>query len=151
MVEGRHAERDINEITAEVVRAAVRVHRATGPGLFETVYQACMVYELLESGLAVHAQKPLPVRYRDVRLDCGFRIDLLVENRLIVELKAVEKLAPVHIAQMITYLKLSRCTLGLILNFNVALMKEGIRRVVLGHEERRPLSAGGTQRSAADR
>jgi GxxExxY protein len=138
MSEQGHPERHINEITAEVVRAAVRVHRGTGPGLLESVYQACMIYELLESELAVHAQKPLPVNYRDVRLDCGYRVDLFVANRLIVEIKSIEKLGPVHIAQMITYLKLSGCTVGLILNFNVPLMKQGIRRVVLGHEELSP-------------
>ena len=99
-------------------------------GLLESTYETCLAYELTNLGLAVERQKELPVKYRDVRLDCGYRIDLLVEDKVIVELKAVERLEPIHIAQVLSYLKLSGCKVGLLINFNVKVLKNGIRRLI---------------------
>ena len=119
-----------NEIGEIIVDRALKVHKALGPGLLESTYEACLKYELIQSGLLVEQQKSLPVIYNDVKLDCGYRIDLLVENKVIIEIKSVEALNNVHMAQIITYLKLSGCKLGFLINFNVALIKDGIRRVV---------------------
>jgi GxxExxY protein len=119
-----------------VIGAAIAVHRALGPGLLESTYEACLVYELVELGVAVERQKALPVQYRGVLIDCGYRIDLLVGNEVIVELKSVERILPVHEAQILTYLRLSGFAVGLLLNFNVPLMKDGIRRFV---HEAKPL------------
>ncbi|MBU0716990.1 MAG: GxxExxY protein [Planctomycetes bacterium] len=120
----------LNEITEEVIGAAIAVHRLLGPGLLESAYEACLAYELADRGLAVEEQKSLPVIYRSVRVDCGYRIDLLVEGLVVVELKAVERLCPIHEAQLLSYLKLSGCRVGLLINFNVKLLKQGIRRMV---------------------
>ena len=114
---------------AAVVDAALRVHKALGPGLLESVYEACLAHELAKRGISFRTQVTLPVRYDGVQLDAGFRVDLLVEDRVIVELKAVETLLPIHEAQLITYLKLSGLRLGLLLNFNVRLLREGMRRI----------------------
>ena len=119
-----------SDITEAVIGAAIAVHRALGPGLLESTYEACLVYELTELGVALERQKALPVQYRSVWIDCGYRIDLLVGNEVIVELKAVERILPVHEAQILTYLRLSGHAVGLLLNFNVPLMKDGIRRFV---------------------
>lgn len=118
------------DITEVVIGAAIAVHRALGPGLLESAYEACLVYELMERGVQIERQKALPVTYRGIRIDCGYRIDLLVENRVIVELKAVEKVIPIHEAQLLTYLRLSGMQVGLLLNFNVSLMKDGVKRYV---------------------
>ena len=123
-------ERPSQDRSDAVIGAAIAVHRALGPGLLESTYEACLVYELVERGIAVERQKPLPVTYRGVRIDCGYRIDLLVADSVIVELKAVERLLPVHEAQLLTYLRLSGHHIGLLLNFNVPLMKDGIKRMV---------------------
>jgi GxxExxY protein len=120
----------LNQISEIIIGAAIRVHRALGPGLLESVYLACLVYELAAEGLKIETQRALPVVYRGVRLECGFRADVVVEGSVIVEVKSIERLAPVHEAQMITYLRLSGCPLGLVLNFNTKLMKDGINRVV---------------------
>ena len=122
-------------VTDIVIGAAIAVHRELGPGLLESTYEACLVYEFTERGVAVERQKSLPVDYRGVRIDCGYRIDLLVGNEVVVELKAVEGVMPIHEAQLLTYLRLSGLHVGLLLNFNVLLMKDGIRRMV--HEARR--------------
>ena len=119
-----------NEITEEIIVSAIAVHRALGPGLLESAYEACLAYELTERGLAIERQKGLPVIYRGVNVDCGYRIDLLVEGLVVVELKAVDKLGPIHEAQLLSYLKLSGCQVGLLLNFNVKMLKQGIRRMV---------------------
>ncbi|MBI4083446.1 MAG: GxxExxY protein [Candidatus Lambdaproteobacteria bacterium] len=119
-----------NDITEQIIGAAIDVHRELGPGLLESTYEACLQFELVERGLQVERQKGLPVVYRDVRIDCGYRIDLLVERRVIVELKAVAQLEPIHEAQLLSYLKLSGCHVGLLINFNVKLLKNGIRRLV---------------------
>jgi len=122
--------KDINNITDKIISAAIAVHRELGPGLLESAYEACLVYELVQRGLSMEQQKTLPVIYRDVRVDCGYRIDLFVENQVIVELKAVEKLEPIHRAQLLSYLKLSGCKVGLLINFNVKILKDGIHRIV---------------------
>ncbi|MEA3280382.1 MAG: GxxExxY protein [Thermodesulfobacteriota bacterium] len=120
----------INAITEEIIGAAIAVHRELGPGLLESSYETCLVYEIAKSRFAVERQKELPVIYRNVKLDCGYRIDLLVENKVIVEIKAVDKLAPIHTAQLLSYLKLSGCKIGLLINFNVKVLKDGIRRLI---------------------
>ena len=113
-----------------VFDAGLKVHRALGNGLLERAYQECLRYELNKNGLFVETQKVLPLTYEEIYLDAGFRIDIMVERKLILEIKTVEKLAPIHFAQLLTYLKLSNCKLGLLMNFNTALFKDGIRRVV---------------------
>lgn len=122
---------ETNEISRVVVDAAFKVHSVLGPGLLESVYETCLTYELKKRGLTVRRQVPVPIEYDDIRFDEGLRLDLLVEGDVIVELKAVEKLLPIHEAQILTYLKLSKCRLGLLINFNVPLIKNGIRRLVL--------------------
>lgn len=121
---------DDNEITEKVIGAAIKVHRALGPGLLESAYQACLYYELVKLGLKVEKEKPLPLIYEEIKLDCGYRIDLLVEGRIIIELKSVESLTDIHLAQIISYLKLADCQLGLLINFNVTQLTKGIKRVV---------------------
>ncbi len=120
----------LNRITESIIGAAIDIHRALGPGLLESAYEACLAFEIVERGLKVEQQKPLPVVYREVRLDCGYRLDLLVEGVVIVEVKAVDHLMPVHQAQLLSYLKLSGCHVGLLINFNVKILKDGLRRVV---------------------
>lgn len=124
-----------NAIAQGIVEAAFRVHRWFGPGLLESAYEACLAHELHESGFAIERQVPLPLEYRGVRLDVGYKLDLWVERKVIIEVKAVDELHPVHLAQVITYLKLTGNRLGLIINFNSALLKDGIKRVVNGLEE----------------
>ncbi len=119
-----------NEIAKIIVDCALKVHKTLGPGLLESTYEACLAYEIRKAGLTVEAQKSLPVIYNEVKLECGYRIDLLVENKVIVENKSVEALNDVHLAQILTYLKLSQNKLGFLINFNVKLLKDGIRRVV---------------------
>jgi GxxExxY protein len=119
-----------NEISNIVIGCALRVHSALGPGLLESSYAACLHYELMQSGLFVEAQKPLPLVYHTVKLECGYRIDLMVERKLIIEVKSVEALNDIHLAQVLTYLKLADCRLGLLINFNVLRLKDGIKRVV---------------------
>jgi GxxExxY protein len=123
-------DRSINEITESVIGAAIAVHRELGPGLLESAYDACLAYELSEKGLKVERQKNLPLIYRGVQLDCGYRLDFLVEGRVVVEVKAVDKLEPIHEAQIISYLKLSGCKAGLLINFKAKILKHGIRRFV---------------------
>ncbi len=119
-----------NEISKIVVESALKVHKTLGPGLLESSYEECLFYELKKGDLKVEKQKPLPLIYEDVKLEIGYRIDLLIENKVIVEIKSVDALNDVHLAQILTYLKLSDCKLGLLINFNVALIKHGIKRVV---------------------
>ena len=120
----------LNDITEAVIGAAIVVHKELGPGLLESAYEACLAYELAEKGLKIERQKGLPLRYRGVLLDCGYRLDLLVESQVVVEVKAVEKIELIHEAQLLSYLKLSKCQLGLLINFNVEVLKNGIRRLV---------------------
>jgi len=119
-----------NEIGKIVVDCALKVHKELGPGLLESTYEACLLFELKNKGLKVVQQKALPVIYQDVKLECGYRIDLIIEDKVIIEIKTVETLNEVHMAQIITYLRLSGCKLGFLINFNVALIKKGIKRVV---------------------
>ncbi|WP_372775136.1 GxxExxY protein [Mangrovibacterium sp.] len=120
---------EINKITEQILKCAYSVHTALGPGLLESAYEECLFYELLQSGLLVQKQKALPLVYKEIKLDAGYRVDLLVENRVVVEIKSVESLTEVHVAQVLTYLKLSGCKIGLLLNFNVASLKHGIKRL----------------------
>jgi GxxExxY protein len=122
----------LNTITENIIGAGIKVHRALGPGLLESAYEACLAFELAKRGLRVVAQKPLPLVYEEVKLECGYRIDLLVEDSVIVEIKSVDAVAPIHEAQIMSYLKLSGCKVGLLINFNVTVLKDGIRRFVNG-------------------
>jgi GxxExxY protein len=121
-----------NEISKIVFECALKVHRNLGPGLLESAYEECLFYELKKANLFVEKQKGMPLIYEDVKLDIGYRIDIIVENKFIVEIKSVEDLNDVHLAQIITYLKLSNCKLGLLINFNVNLLKNGVKRVING-------------------
>lgn len=118
-----------NELSKIVVDCAFKVHNSLGPGLLESSYEECLFYELNKTGLKIEKQKSLPLIYEEVKLEIGYRIDLMIENKLIVEIKSVESLNEVHIAQLLTYLKLTNCKLGLLINFNVALIKNGIKRI----------------------
>lgn len=118
-----------NELTERVIGACIEIHRALGPGLLESAYEECLCYELSQAGIKFERQKALPVYYKEVNLECGYRLDLVVEQKLIVELKAVDQIAPIHEAQLLTYLKLSGLTLGLLINFNVPVLKSGIKRI----------------------
>ena len=122
--------KDINAISAEIVDAAMKVHSALGPGLLESAYLACLAHELRSRGLAVRLQAPLPILYEAVRIHVGYRIDMLVENVVIVELKVVRKLHPIHEAQLLSYLKLAERKLGLLINFHVVHLRDGIKRMV---------------------
>ncbi len=122
-----------NEISKIVFDCALKVHRTLGPGLLESAYEECLYYELLKTGLKVEKQKPLPLVYEEVKLEIGYRLDLIIENKFVVEIKSVESLTDVHMAQILTYLKLSDCKLGMLINFNVTLIKNGIKRVINGY------------------
>lgn len=119
-----------NELSKIVFDCALKVHQSLGPGLLESAYEQCLFYELKKQGLNVEKQKPLPLIYEEVKLDIGYRIDIIVNNKLIIEIKSVEALNDVHFAQLLTYLKLTNCKLGLLINFNVTLIKNGVKRVV---------------------
>jgi GxxExxY protein len=131
----------IDELTYDLNGAAIEVHRALGPGLLESAYEAAFCYELTSRKIPFVRQKDVPVVYKGIKIDCGYRIDVLADDRVIVELKAVEKLLPVHEAQLLTYLKLSHLSLGLLINFNVPVLKDGIRRLVNNLEDSSALSA----------
>lgn len=122
---------EINQITHEILDSAYKIHSKLGPGLLESAYQACLVYELRNKGLKVEVEKPLPLIYEEVKLECGYRIDLLVENQVVVELKTIEAFTDVHIAQVLTYLKLSDNQVGLLINFYTKSLKDGIKRLIL--------------------
>ena len=119
-----------NEITELIIGCAIKVHRSLGPGLLESAYEECLFYELSRTGIKIEKQRPLPLIYEEVKLDCGYRLDILVEGKVVVEIKAVESIADIHLAQVLTYLKLSKSKVGLLLNFNVLKMTDGIKRVV---------------------
>jgi len=121
----------LNRLSGRVVNAAYMVHKTLGPALLESVYEVCLTHELTKSGIIAERQVPLPVVYDELKLEAGFRVDVFVERQLVVELKAVEGLLPIHRAPVLTYLKLSGRRLGLLINFNVPILKEGIRRVIL--------------------
>ncbi len=119
-----------NEISKIIFDTALKVHKALGPGLLESAYEECLFYELSKADLFVEKQKPLPLIYEEVKLEIGYRVDIIVEKKVIIEVKSVDALNDVHLAQILTYLKLSGCKLGMLINFNVALIKNGIKRVV---------------------
>ena len=119
-----------NELSSVVIGRALNVHSALGPGLLESTYEACLCYELAKTGLKVEKQKPLPLVYQEIKLECGYRVDIIVEHKLILEIKSVEAINDIHLAQLLSYLRLSNCKLGLLLNFNVLHMKDSIKRVV---------------------
>jgi len=121
---------DINKLSSEIIGTAIEVHKSLGPGLLESAYEECLTYELGLRCISVKRQVPIPVVYKGKKLDCGYRLDVIVENAIILELKSCEKIEPIHKTQLLTYLRLSGFNLGLLLNFNVAVMKDGIVRVV---------------------
>jgi len=121
---------DINKLSSKIIGAAIEVHKTLGPGLLESIYEECLCHELSLIDLGFERQKPLPVMYKNKKLDCGYRLDIVVEDEIILELKSCDKIEPIHKAQLLTYLKLSGLHLGLILNFNVSLMRDGIVRIV---------------------
>jgi GxxExxY protein len=121
---------DINQLTGEVIGAAIEVHKRLGPGLLESAYEECLCRELELRGIHYERQKELPIEYKGVKLDCGYRLDIVVEESLILELKACEQLEPIHEAQLLTYLKMTGIEVGLLINFNIPILKDGIRRLV---------------------
>jgi GxxExxY protein len=121
-----------NDLTHEIIGAAIEVHRSLGPGLLESAYEECLAREFTIRGISFERQKPLPVIYKEVRVEAGYRVDFLVSGRIVVELKATEALAPIHDAIVLTYLRMSGCRIGLLINFNCAVVKGGIKRLVLG-------------------
>lgn len=126
---------NLDRITREVIGGAIEVHRALGPGALESAYEVCLVYELGQRGLAFERQKPIPVHYKGIALDCAYRADIVVDRCVIVELKAVQRIEPVHEAQLNSYLKFSGCPVGLLINFNVPILTQGIRRWVLNYPD----------------
>ncbi len=135
---------ELNQISSQILAAAFKVHTAIGPGVLESVYQTCLHHELRKAGLRVEAQVAVPVQYDGLYLESGFRIDLLVEDRIILELKCIEDILPIHKAQLLTYLKLANKPLGLLLNFNVVHMRDGIKRIVNSRYRPPGLSAAGS-------
>jgi len=126
-----HDRTELNRLTEQIIGAAIEVHRHLGPGLLESAYETCLAYELEQRGLIIERQKALPLIYKEIRLDQGYRMDLLVAQKVVVELKVVEQFTPVHEAQVLSYLRFSGCKVGLLINFNVKLLKDGVRRFVM--------------------
>lgn len=122
---------EINELTEKIIGCAIEVHKRLGPGLLESAYEECLAFELKSAGFSVERQIPVPVVYKDIKLEYGYRIDILVEKTVLLELKSIEAIAPVHVAQVLTYLKFADKQLGLLINFNVPLLKDGIKRLRL--------------------
>ena len=120
-----------NKLTGKIIGCAIEVHKILGPGLLESAYEECLTFELSKAGLNVKRQKPVPVVYKTIKLECGYRIDLLVENEVVVELKSIDVFAPVHTAQILTYMKFAEKKIGLLINFNVTKLVDGIKRYVL--------------------
>jgi len=118
-----------NEISNCIIGSAIKVHHSLGPGLLESAYKECLCYQLLKDGFLVEKEKPMPLVYEEIKLDCGYRIDLLIDGKVVIEIKCVEELNEVHFAQTLTYMKLGKYKLGLLINFNVCLLKDGIRRI----------------------
>ena len=121
-----------NEIANKIIGLGIEVHKALGPGLLESAYQECLFYKISKAGLFVEKEKPMPIIFEEVKLNCGYRIDILVENKVVIEIKSVEALNDVHLAQTLTYMKLGNYKLGLLINFNVLLLKNGIKRIANG-------------------
>jgi GxxExxY protein len=125
---------DLNQLSSKIIGAAIEVHKHLGPGLLESAYEECLCHEFGLRGLLYERQKDLPIQYKDWRLDCGYRLDVVVESAIILELKACERIEPIHEAQLLTYLKLSGLRLGLLVNFNVPILKNGVKRILNGYE-----------------
>jgi GxxExxY protein len=121
-----------NEISKIVFESGLQIHKILGPGLLESAYEECLYFDLVNAGLKVEKQKSLPLIYKEIKLDAGYRVDFLIENKVIIEIKSIDALHPIHTAQVLTYLKLSSCKLALLINFNVSLFKDGVKRLVLG-------------------
>lgn len=121
---------EIEKVASEIVDSAIKVHKSLGPGLLESAYQQCLIYELRQRGLVVESEVPMPIKYGEVKIEAGYRMDLVINKMIVVENKTVEKLLPIHQAQLLTYLKLSGYNLGFLLNWNVTIMKDGIKRIV---------------------
>ncbi|MDP1746976.1 MAG: GxxExxY protein [Bacteroidota bacterium] len=119
-----------DELTEIIIGCAIKVHKVLGPGLLESAYEECLFYELKKTGLVIEKQKPLPLIYEEVKLDCGYRSDIIVENKVVIEVKSVDGLSDIHLAQTLTYLKLAKCKVGLLINFNVLKLTQGLKRVV---------------------
>jgi GxxExxY protein len=122
---------EFDDLSNQVLGCAIEVHRELGPGLLESTYEQCLAYELIQARIPFKIQQPIPVAYKQIKLDCGYRVDLFVDDRLIVELKSVEQLLKIHEAQVLTYMKLTNVRIGLLINFNVQMLKKGIKRFVL--------------------
>ena len=121
-----------NEIAKIVFESGLQIHKTLGPGLLESAYEECLYFDLVNAGLEVEKQKSLPLIYKEIKLDAGYRVDFLIENKVIVEIKSIETLHPIHTAQVLTYLKLAECKLALLINFNVSLFKDGVKRIIRG-------------------
>ena len=121
-----------NDIARIVFESGLQIHKILGPGLLESAYEECLYFDLVNAGLKVEKQKSLPLIYKEIKLDAGYRVDFLIENKVIVEIKSIETLHPIHTAQVLTYLKLSECKLALLINFNVSLFKDGVKRIIRG-------------------
>jgi GxxExxY protein len=126
---------ELNNLTGNIIGAAIEVHKILGPGLLESVYEECLCYEFVGKGISFERQRPLPIKYKEVTLDCGYRLDIVAENTVIIELKSCEKIEDIHRAQLLTYLKLSGLKVGLLMNFNVPFLRDGIVRIVNNLEE----------------
>ena len=126
---------DVNLLSNKIIGLAIQVHSALGPGLLESVYKECLYYKIMKSGYFVEKEKPIPLTFEKIRLECGYRINILVENNLVLEIKSVEAIHPLFIAQLLTYLRIGHFNLGLLINFNVLHLKDGIKRVILKHFE----------------
>lgn len=133
-MESRFTQQEL-DLSHQIIGLAMKVHTKLGPGLLENAYKECLYYELRKAGLAVEKENPMPLIYEEVYLDCGYRIDLLVENKIVIEIKTVEQFHPVHLAQTLTYMKLGEYRLGLMLNFKVARLKDGLKRVILADRD----------------
>ncbi|MCJ7553537.1 MAG: GxxExxY protein [Ignavibacteriaceae bacterium] len=120
----------INDLTSSIIGSAIKIHKELGPGLLESAYKECLAYELNKKGFFVEKEKPVPLIFEEVKLECGYRLDLLINNELIIEIKSVDGLADIHLAQVLTYMKLMNKKYGLIINFNVVLLKDGIKRLI---------------------
>ncbi|MCB0599458.1 MAG: GxxExxY protein [Lewinellaceae bacterium] len=123
--------KDLNEMSGIIIGKAITVHRILGPGMLESAYEECLSYELREAGFKVERQKPLPIVYKEIELEYGYRVDLLVNSQIVIELKAIERLTDVHTAQVLTYLKFGNFPLGLLMNFNVKMLKQGLKRFIM--------------------
>jgi GxxExxY protein len=148
-IERENERKRLNALSARVIGLCIEVHRETGPGLLESAYEECLAYELSRNGISFERQMEMPLRYKEVLLNCGYRLDLLIEGSLVLELKAVAKMEPIYEAQLLTYLKLSKLSLGLLINFNVPVLKDGIKRMISGDLflEQRRLNHRDTERT----